>query len=207
MSQSEGKEQGYKSLLNLGLIRGFFLAFAVMSQSMVGELNAQDEPLEYNAPYRTTPVDIVESMLDLAKVERGDIVYDLGSGDGRIVITAAQKYGARAVGLELDPELVRKSQANARAAGVGHLVQFYVQDIFTADFSNASVVTLYLLPEANLLLRPKLERQLKPGARIVSHDFGMGDWQPDDVRETSDGEENFYTLYLWRIPEKAADPR
>jgi cyclopropane fatty-acyl-phospholipid synthase-like methyltransferase len=178
------------------------LTFAVISHS-----TAQDDPVEYNAPYRTTPVEIVERMLDLARVQRGDVVYDLGSGDGRIVITAAKKYGVRAVGLELDPELVRESQAKARAAGVGHLTKFYVQDIFTADFSSATVVTMYLLPEANLLLRPKLERQLRPGARIVSHDFGMGDWEPVDVREISDANENFYTLYLWRIPDRADDPR
>lgn len=195
--------------MRLGSLASLFLALAVTSYGAVPEPNdtptVQDEPVDYNAPYRTTPVDIVEKMLAFAKVEKGDIVYDLGSGDGRIVITAAQKYGARAVGLEFDPELVRKSRGNAAAAGVGHLVKFHVQDIFTADLSRASVVTMYLLPEANLLLRPKLE-QLRPGARIVSHDFGIGDWEPDDVREISDAEGNFYTLYLWRIPDRARMP-
>jgi len=169
------------------------------------ELSSFDDPVDYNAPYLTTPVEIAERMLELAQVNKDDTVYDLGSGDGRIVITAAKKYGARGVGLEIDPALVKQAQINAERAGVKDLVEFRVQDIFTADFSSASVVTLYLLPEANLLLRPKLAQQLRPGTRIVSHDFGMGDWEPDDVLEISDIEGGVYRLHLWRIPGRAAD--
>lgn len=159
-----------------------------------------DDPIEYNAPYVSTPIEIVEEMLELAKVTKDDVVYDLGSGDGRIVIMAAKKYGARAVGLEIDPELVEQARRNAKSDGVEALVDFRLQDIFAADFSDATVVTLYLLPETNAILRPKLEHQLRPGARIVSHDFAMGDWEPDDLREVSDGEGTVYKLNLWRVP-------
>ena len=153
-----------------------------------------DDPLEYNAPYLATPMVIVERMLEFAEVKSDDVVYDLGSGDGRIVITAAKQYGARGVGLEIDPGLVKEARVNAERAGVKDLVEFHVQDIFTADFSNASVVTLYLLPETNAVLRLKLEEQLRPGTRIVSHDFGIGNWQPDEVREFSDADGSVYTL-------------
>lgn len=163
----------------------------------------EDQPLDYNPPFLTTPQEIVEKMLLLAGVTKHDILYDLGSGDGRIVITAAKKYGARAVGFEIEPQLVRESEFNARTAGVEHLVEFRLQDILTTDFSGASVVTMYLLPETNLLLRTKLQQQLRPGSRIVSHDFGMGDWEPDDYQEITDSDGNYYQLYLWRVPERA----
>ena len=130
------------------------------------------------APYVPTPQDVVDRMLELAGVGQGDVVYDLGCGDGRIVITAAKKYGARGVGVDINPERIAESKANAEAAGVAGLVEFRLQDAMTVDVSPASVVTLYLLGSSNRKLRPILTQALKPGARIVSHAFSMGDWDP-----------------------------
>ena len=154
------------------------------------------------APFVPTPMEVVEKMLELAQVTSKDIVYDLGSGDGRIVITAAKKYGARALGFEIDPELVQDSWANALKAGVGHLVEIRAQDLMTADFSKATVVTIYLHPESNLLVRPLLERQLKTGARVVANEFAMGDWSPDASQEVVDSKGDIFTIYLWRIIKK-----
>jgi ribosomal protein L11 methylase PrmA len=137
-------------------------------------------------------------MLELAQVKPGDVVYDLGSGDGRIVITAAQRFGARAVGVELDPELVARSRANAQRAGVADRVRFLQQDLFTADLGEATVVTLYLLPDVNLRLRPKLRKELRPGSRIVSHDYDLGDWIPDKTAEVSLLERN-HLVFLWHV--------
>jgi ribosomal protein L11 methylase PrmA len=141
-------------------------------------------------------------MLALAKVGPTDVVYDLGCGDGRIVITAAKKYGARGVGVDIDPERIAESTANARQAGVQNLVTFKLQDAMTVDVSEASVVTLYLLSASNVRLRPILTRQLKPGSRIVSHSFGMGDWQPATVDTFQDANGGTRTLYLWRADGK-----
>jgi cyclopropane fatty-acyl-phospholipid synthase-like methyltransferase len=146
--------------------------------------------------YVPTPQPVVDAMLELAKVKRSDVVYDLGSGDGRIVITAAKKYGASGVGFEIDPALVKKARANAAAAGVSDRVRFVTQDLFTADLSRASVVTLYLLQSINERLRPKLVRQLKPGARIVSHVFNMGPEWPPEQTVTVDRSR----IFLWSIP-------
>jgi SAM-dependent methyltransferase len=140
---------------------------------------------------------VVYEMLELARVERTDVVYDLGSGDGRIVILAAQKYGARGVGIELDPKLVTVSREVARQAGVDHLVTFVEGDLFKADISPATVVTLYLSPSVNRELEPKLKQELKPGTRIVSHQFPIGRWGPDaTVRARGDDTD----LFLWTIP-------
>jgi SAM-dependent methyltransferase len=146
-----------------------------------------------------TPTEVVERMLELAEVTKDDVVYDLGSGDGRIVILAAQRYGARGVGVEIDPLLVWFSNRSAKREGVTHLVRFVHQDALTVDLSPATVVTLYLTQEANLLLRPILQTQLRPGARVVSHAHYMGDWVPDRVEGiiARSGEE--HTVYLWRI--------
>jgi SAM-dependent methyltransferase len=142
-----------------------------------------------------TPQQVVDTMLDLAKVKSTDIVYDLGSGDGRIIITAAKKYGARGVGIELDPALVKQATQNAAAAGVSDKVQFVTGDIFAANISGATVVTLYLLQSINERLRPKLVRELKPGTRIVSHVFSMGpEWPPE--RTISVGPNR---IFLWSI--------
>jgi SAM-dependent methyltransferase len=148
-------------------------------------------------PFVPTPQQVVDRMIELAGVKTGDVVYDLGSGDGRIVITAAKK-GAKAVGFEIDGDLVKESRANIIKAGVKDSAEIRQQDILTVDVSGASVVTMYLLPDVNLQLKPYLLRQLKPGSRVVSHAFDMGDWTPDKV-ERVEGR----TLYLWTIPAKA----
>ena len=151
------------------------------------------------APYVATPEGVVDEMLRMAEVGKDDLIYDLGSGDGRIVIDAARRYGARGVGVELDPELVQRARDNARQANVSHLVEFRQQDVMTVDLSPASVVTLYLSREANLKLRPRLLDQLRPGTRVVSHEFDMGDWRPDAVLRVRDEDAGFRTLFLWRI--------
>jgi SAM-dependent methyltransferase len=154
------------------------------------------------APYVPTPQDVVERMLELAGVSASDVVYDLGCGDGRTVVTAAKKYGARGVGVDIDPQRIAESKANAKAAGVEHLVDFRLQDAMQVDVSPATVVTLYLLSSSNLKLRPILTKQLRPGARIVAHQFGMGDWQPAKVETFSDALGSTRTLYLWVIDGK-----
>jgi tRNA G10 N-methylase Trm11 len=154
------------------------------------------------APYVPTPQEVVDRMLQLASVGKGDIVYDLGCGDGRIPITAARVYGARGVGVDIDPQRIAEANANAKKAGVSQLVSFRLQDAMTTDVSDATVVTLYLLSSSNLKLRPILTRQLKPGARIVSHSFGMGDWQPDKVDTFTDTSSRSQTLYLWKTDGK-----
>lgn len=152
------------------------------------------------APYVPTPPDVVERMLELAAVTRDDVVYDLGSGDGRIPIAAARRHGARGVGFELDPRRVEEARANARAAGVEDRVDFHVQDVLTADLSPATVVTLYLLSSSNARLRPILARQLKPGTRIVSHAFSMGsEWPADRTERFISGSGDEVTLYLWVV--------
>lgn len=149
-------------------------------------------------PYVTTPQDIVDRMLSMAQVGRNDVVYDLGCGDGRIVISAARKHGARGVGIDLDPERIREATANARAAGVQDRVRFRQADLFRSDFSPATVVMLYLLFEVNLQLMPQLWRQLRVGARVVSHDFHMGaQWPPERIVRVRDK-----TLYGWTITEE-----
>jgi ubiquinone/menaquinone biosynthesis C-methylase UbiE len=150
-----------------------------------------------DVPYIPTPQAVVDAMLNLAQVKKDDVVYDLGSGDGRIPITAAQRYGARGVGIDINPERIKEANANLQKAGVGNLVEFRQQDLFKTDLRNASVVTLYLLPDVNLRLRPKLFRELKPGTRVVSHAFDMGDWKPQQVQQV-EGK----TIYLWVIPQK-----
>jgi SAM-dependent methyltransferase len=146
-----------------------------------------------------TDLTIVNAMLTLAGVTPNDIVYDLGCGDGRIVIAAAKEFGARGVGVDLDPQRIREAQANAVRAGVADRVTFRVQDIFDTDIQPATVVTLFLSPEVNARLRPKLTSQLKPGTRIVSHRFGIGDWVPERTDTLSvRGIRNH--IFLWRVP-------
>lgn len=156
---------------------------------------------EPDVPYVPTPNEVVVRMLELAKVQKDDVLYDLGSGDGRIVITAAQKYGTRGTGIDINPERIREANANAQKAGVTDRVQFRQQDLFKTDLSDATVVTLYLLPDINVKLRPQLFRQLKPGTRIVSHDFDMGEWKPERVVQVQ-GPNRQHTLYYWVVPEK-----
>lgn len=144
-----------------------------------------------------TPDEVVDAMLRLADVGANDVVYDLGSGDGRIPIAAARRFGARGVGIDLDPKLVAQATRSAQEAGVADRVRFVEGDIFEADISPATVVTLYLLTSINERLRPKLQKELRPGTRIVSHQFRMGDWEPE--RETVI---DFRPLFLWRVPKR-----
>jgi len=151
------------------------------------------------APYVPTPEDVVERMLMLAEVNESDVVYDLGCGDGRIPIAAARKYGARGVGVDIDPRRIAESRANARAAGVEHLVEFRLEDAVAVDVSPATVVTLYLLGSSNAKLRPLLTKQLRPGARIVSHAFSMGPtWPADRIDRFTTIRGDEITLYLWK---------
>jgi Mycolic acid cyclopropane synthetase len=150
-------------------------------------------------PYVPTPQEVVERMLEMAQVKKGDVVYDLGSGDGRIVITAAQKYGVRAIGFEIDPERIKESRENIKKAGVGNLVEIRQQDIRTVDLAPASVLTMYLLPEVNLMIRPNIWKQMKPGSRVVSHDFDMAEWKPLKTEHIKDGHSWDHTLYLWHV--------
>jgi precorrin-6B methylase 2 len=145
--------------------------------------------------YVPTPPEVVDAMLLVARVTSSDVVYDLGSGDGRIVITAAQKYGARGVGIELDRDLVSQANRNARAAGVNNRVQFRRGDLFRADLSPATVVTLFLSPSVNLRLYPKLLRELRPGTRVVSHQFPIADWPPVSEQEIAGRK-----IYYWVVP-------
>jgi SAM-dependent methyltransferase len=154
------------------------------------------------APYVPTPQEVVDRMLQLGGVGKADVVYDLGCGDGRIPITAAKRFGARGVGVDIDPQRIAEANANAKKEGVSHLVTFRLQDAMTTDVSDATVVTLYLLSASNLKLRPILTKQLKPGARIVSHSFSMGDWQPDKVDTFVDTSGTTRTLYLWKTDGK-----
>ena len=154
------------------------------------------------APYVPTPQDVVDRMLEVAQVTSRDVVYDLGSGDGRIVITAARKYGARGVGIDIDGERISESRRNARDAGVGSLVEFRRGDILDADVSKATVVSLYLVSSTNLKLRPILTRQLPAGARIVSHAYGMGDWTAEKVERFKDSQGDDRVIYLWRADGK-----
>ncbi|SKB39528.1 Methyltransferase domain-containing protein [Parapedobacter luteus] len=149
---------------------------------------------DLDVPYVPTKQETVEEMLKLAGVKPGDVVYDLGCGDGRIVITAAQKFGATGVGVDLNPQRIKEANANAKAAGVTDKVRFVEGNLFDFDFSKANVVTMYLLPSVNLKLRPKLQKELKPGSRIVSHDFDMGDWPAEKTIEVGSD-----TIYLWTI--------
>ncbi len=153
---------------------------------------------EPDVPYVPTHEKVVAEMLKVAKVKKSDVLYDLGSGDGRIVITAAKKFGTRGTGIELLPALVQEARDNARKAGVSELAKFVEGDIFEANISDATVVTLYLLPAVNMKLRPKL-LELRPGTRIVSHNYDMEDWKPEKTIKLnlSDGE---HTVYYWVVP-------
>lgn len=157
-----------------------------------------------DVPYVPTPSKVVEEMLNVAGVTGNDLLYDLGSGDGRIVITAAQKFGTQGVGIDINPKLIQEAFNNAQKAGVTDRVQFLQQDLFKADLSKATVVTLYLLRSVNLKLRPKLLKELKPGTRIVSHSFDMGDWKPDRVVIVDNGDRK-HVLFYWVVPETIPD--
>lgn len=156
-------------------------------------------PPRLDVIYVPTDMEVVTTMLEAAKVGPGDVVYDLGCGDGRIVITAAGRYGARGVGVDLDPERIAEARLNAAQAGVSDRVSFSVQDLFTTDVSPATVVALYLSPDINMRLRPKLLRELRPGSRVVSHQFDLGDWAPQRTIELEVAA-SMRRVFLWQVP-------
>ena len=178
------------------LVLGFWLAAA-----------QSERRRQFNVPYVPTTEEAVRAMLKLADVKKTDIVYDLGCGDGRIVIAAAKTYGARGVGIDIDPDRIREAKANAKKAGVENLVRFEENDLFQANFRDATVVTLFLLRSINLKLRPKLLQELRPGTRVVSNTFDMKDWKPEKEQSLlgSDDDEAAYLshkFFLWTIPQR-----
>ena len=180
-------------LAKLLLFLVVFPGFTGMAQAQEAQRRTSQTPDVIFVP---TPHEVVEEMLRVAKVGKGDVLYDLGSGDGRIPIAAAKKFGIRAVGIDIDPERIREATANAKKQGVDKLVSFRQEDLFKANFSEATVVTLYLLPDLNVKLRPRLWAELKPGTRIVSHQFEMGNWKPERKIEM-----NGRIVYLWTVPQ------
>ena len=154
--------------------------------------------IKLDAPYVSTPQSVVKAMLRLAQVRQSDMVYDLGCGDGRIVIAAARDFGARGVGIDIDPRRIEEANAAARSAGVSQRVRFAVQDLFTTDFSEATVMALYLYPELNAKLLPKLRAELRPGARVVSHRFRIGDWPPERM-ETVWSDTLAHEIFVWTV--------
>lgn len=182
------------------ILRGIILAASIAGISCGEQPTSATNSLRApDVHYEPTSPDVVQVMFRLANVKRGEVVYDLGCGDGRIVITAVREFGATGVCVDIDPQRIAESRENARAAAVTENIRFLNQDLFATDVSDASVVMLFLSPELNLKLRPKLLRELKPGARIVSHWHDMDDWKPEKaVRIQSSGRER--SIYLWTIP-------
>lgn len=173
--------------------RGFLVASS--SLLLPSWALAQKEAPRLDVPYVPTPQEVVDKMLEMGGVRKGDMLYDLGCGDGRIVITAARKHGARGVGIDIDPQRIREARENARKEGVARQVQFRQGDLFKSDFSKASVVTLYLLPQINEKLRPQLWKQLKVGTRVVSHEFEMGaEWPPERTETVGSRRIHFWTI-------------
>jgi cyclopropane fatty-acyl-phospholipid synthase-like methyltransferase len=178
------------------------LVVMVLCWFLLVEAGASDRE---EIPFVPTPIEVVDRMLELAEVSKDDVVYDLGSGDGRVVIRAAKKYGARGVGIEMDSSLLTKARAAARAEGVEDRVEFRADDALKTDLSPASVVTLYMLPWFNEAMKPRFKQFLKPGARIVAHDYGIEGWEPDQTVKLAEpeiknsGYRHYHVLYLWRI--------
>jgi tRNA G37 N-methylase Trm5 len=172
------------------------LLLALFLAAAAATVQAQTGSRQPDVIFVPTPQEVVDAMLKLANVHAGDVLYDLGSGDGRIPVSAAKQYGIRAYGIDIDPQRIQEANENAKKNGVTHLVQFRREDLFKADFKEATVVTLYLLPDLNVKLRPRLLAELKPGTRVVSHQFDMGTWKPDKKVELSSSR----TIYLWTIP-------
>jgi tRNA G37 N-methylase Trm5 len=175
---------------------------AVLAQAPAKKSASQPASRTPDVIFVPTPQEVVEEMLRMADVKKGDVLYDLGSGDGRIAVTAAKKYGVRAVGIDIDPERIREANQNAKRNGVTDLVKFRQEDLFKADFREATVVTLYLLPDLNEKLRPRLWAELKPGTRVVSHQFEMGNWKPEKTVEL-----NGRSIYFWTIPARPPEKK
>jgi ubiquinone/menaquinone biosynthesis C-methylase UbiE len=178
--------------------RSTFLYLILVSFFCAGAPLVRPQEIQIRTPYVATPPDIVKAMLQLAGAKKSDVIYDLGCGDGRIVIAAAKEYGAHGVGIDINPQRISEANQNAERQHVANLVKFHIGDVFESDVRKASVVALYMLPDVNIKLRPKLQKELKPGARVVTHGFAMGDWRPTRVEDV-DGEK----IYLWILP--AAD--
>ena len=179
-----------------------FASLVLLTSLAVAQTRQSKHQLD--VPYVPTTEEAVKAMLKLAEVKSTDTVYDLGCGDGRIVIAAVKEYGAHGVGIDINPERIQEAEQNAKKAGVEKLVKFEKKDLFKADIHEATVVTLFLLEKVNLKLRPKLLRDLEPGTRIVSNTFGMGDWKPDRELTVGDTSEESFSqrLYLWIVPER-----
>ncbi|MEF8940119.1 MAG: methyltransferase domain-containing protein [Salinivenus sp.] len=192
-------------LLVAGVPQGAPAQIIDSSSSTAPSTTTPDDTTDKDVPYVPTAESVGVRMLEVAGVTEDDVVYDLGSGDGRIPITAATEFGARGVGVEIDSALVAKARAKAREAGVADKVRFVQGDLFNADLSEATVVALYLWPEVNIQLRPKLLEELDPGDRIVSHDFRMGDWEPDRVVDAGAGNTGQEMIFLWTVPETVPD--
>jgi ribosomal protein L11 methylase PrmA len=173
------------------------LAVASVPSSAYAQAATQEPTRRPDVIYVPTPEEVVEAMLQVANVTKNDVVYDLGCGDGRIPVTAAKKYGARGVGIDIDPQRIKEANENVQKNGVGDKVKIMSADLFTTDISEATVVTLYLLPSLNVKLMPKLMKELKPGTRIVSHAFDMGDWKPEKELDV-----NGRKVYYWTIPKR-----
>lgn len=181
-------------------LRILILSLAIAAGPTVALADQEGTQTQLRSPdviFVPTPQEVVDAMLKVAKVTKNDVIYDLGSGDGRIPVTAAKSYGARAVGIDIDPQRVKEANENAKTQGVADKVKFMNADLFETDISEATVVTLYLLPSLNLKLMPKLMKELRPGTRIVSHAFDMGDWKPEQTLNV-----NGRTVYYWTIPRK-----
>ena len=184
------------------LRRTFVLAALTTTLTLALAPGARAQTVPPEVPYVPTHEDIVARMLAIADVRKSDVLYDLGSGDGRIPITAARRFGTRGIGVDIDPIRVKEARENARAAGVEDRVKFFEQDLFKTDIREATVVTLYLLPEVNLRLRPKLLSELAPGTRVVSHNYDMGDWAPLKTETiVIDGTDHY--IYYWIVPPRA----
>jgi len=179
---------------------------ALLLSALLAVAQTRQPPREPRVPYVATSDEAVQAMLKLADVKKGDIVYDLGCGDGRIVIAAAKVAGARGVGIDIDPQRIQEANDNAKKAGVERLVRFEQKDLFEADIHDATVVTLFLREDVNLRLRPKLLKDLKPGARIVSNTFDMYDWKPDKQLTLGGPSAELFSrkLYLWIVPRRQA---
>ena len=177
-------------------VKCIFGLVALFAWVGLASARAQDDD-DFDVPYVPTPQNVVDLMLTLADLKPGDVLYDLGSGDGRIVITAAKKYGVHGVGIDINPIRVQEANENARKEGVTDKVEFRKNDLFQEDIHTATVVTLYLLPSVNEKLKPKLFRELRPGTKIISHDFDMGDWKPEKRVEVDN-----HRVFFWTIPEK-----
>lgn len=185
------------------LSMALFLVPSLMAQSSGTAQETKKPKKSPDVIFVPTPYEVVNEMLRMAEVDKNDTVYDLGCGDGRLVITAAKKFGARGVGIDIDPERIAESKANARKEGVTERVEFREADLFESDISEATAVTLYLLSSLNEKLRPKLVKELKPGTPIVSHDFPMGDWKPEQSMTVNAGGRD-HQIYRWTVPAKAS---